>query len=89
MPPHRMNREEFHAQLAGRGADEDDAATGAVELLVDLACEMGDYDNGVTISPGDQRRGCLVFEVADDRDARLFQFTPDSGFGPNTGEWQL
>lgn len=26
------------------GADEDDAAAGAVELLVDLACEMGDYD---------------------------------------------
>lgn len=53
--------------------------------------EVEDCDsfNGVTISPGDQRRGCLVFEVAHDRDARLFQFTPDSGFGPDTGEWQL
>lgn len=41
------------------------------------------------ISPGDERVGFLTFEVPEDAKLRTFQFTLDSGFGPNTGEWSL
>lgn len=62
----------------------------AVELTI---ANTGDQtydapDNSGTLVD-DQRRGCLVFELAEDRGLRLFQFTPDSAFGPDTGEWQL
>jgi hypothetical protein len=42
-----------------------------------------------TIRPGDARVGWLTFEVPKGTKLRLFQFTLDSGFGPETGEWNL
>jgi hypothetical protein len=41
------------------------------------------------IRAGDRRVGCITFEVPKLAKLRAFQFTLDSGFGPETGEWQL
>ncbi|MGH8910027.1 MAG: DUF4352 domain-containing protein [Egibacteraceae bacterium] len=43
----------------------------------------------VTLSPGSTALGCLIFEVPVDAVAARFQFTLDSGFGPETGIWEL
>jgi Domain of unknown function (DUF4352) len=42
-----------------------------------------------TIRPGDRRVGCITFEVPKQAKLRTFQFALDSGFGPETGEWQF
>jgi hypothetical protein len=41
------------------------------------------------IRPGDQRAGYITFELPKAANLRTFQFTLDSGFGPDTGEWEL
>jgi hypothetical protein len=41
------------------------------------------------IQPGDQRLGWITFEVPLRARLRMFQFTLNSGFGPETGEWTL
>lgn len=41
------------------------------------------------IRPGDRRVGCITFEVPKGIKLRTFQFTLESGFGPETGEWDL
>jgi hypothetical protein len=38
---------------------------------------------------GARRQGCIPFEVPEGRKAKQFQFTLDSGFGPQAGEWSL
>lgn len=43
----------------------------------------------VTVAPGNQRSGCLVFEVPTARTPRLFQFATDTGLGPTVAEWGL
>jgi Domain of unknown function (DUF4352) len=55
-------------------------------LLPTTACpDLG----SPTIRPDDRRSGCITFEVPKRAKLRAFQFTLDSGFGPETGEWQL
>jgi hypothetical protein len=41
------------------------------------------------IAPGDSRVGFITFEVPDGTKLRLFQFTLESGFGPQTAQWVL
>lgn len=43
----------------------------------------------VKLAPGKGRRGVLVFSVPKKAKPAGFQFTLDSGFAPQTGEWQL
>ena len=43
--------------------------------------------SGMKLRPGASRTGWLTFDVAGK--VTTFQFTPDSGFGPETGEWQF
>jgi hypothetical protein len=55
-------------------------------LLPTTACpDLG----SPTIRPDDRRVGCITFEVPKRAKLRTFQFTLDSGFGPETGEWEL
>jgi hypothetical protein len=42
-----------------------------------------------TIRPGDRRVGWMTFQIRKRAKLRSFQFTLDSGFGPETGEWTL
>jgi hypothetical protein len=41
------------------------------------------------IAPGHRRVGFITFEVPRKARPVVFQFTLDSGFGPETGEWRL
>jgi hypothetical protein len=43
----------------------------------------------VKIAPGDGRVGFLTFELSKRAKLRSFQFTLDSGFGPESGQWSL
>jgi len=45
--------------------------------------------SSVKIAPGDKRVGYISFEVPDGTKLTQFQFTLDSGFGPDTGQWEL
>ena len=57
-------------------------------LLSDGACSLG-FATDVKISPGSQQQGCLPFEVPGKVNVKTFQFTLDSGFGGQSGEWRL
>jgi Domain of unknown function (DUF4352) len=43
----------------------------------------------IKIAPGAKRRICVPFEVPSKQKLKTLQFTLDSGFGPQTGEWRL
>lgn len=45
--------------------------------------------NSVTIAPGSKRRGCIPFEVPKNVKLSEFEFTLDSGFGPDAGIWKI
>jgi hypothetical protein len=54
--------------------------------------EIADQLGEVNIAPGDKRTGWVYFPLESQREARLLQFTADSGNGsnsPNVGEWSL
>ncbi|MFG2076014.1 DUF4352 domain-containing protein [Nonomuraea maritima] len=44
---------------------------------------------GVTINTGDIRKGVIVFELPESASPAKFQFTLNSGFADQTGEWTL
>lgn len=41
------------------------------------------------IAPGDARVGLITFEVPKGTIVASFQLTLDSGFGPETGQWEM
>jgi hypothetical protein len=45
--------------------------------------------SSVKIASGSKRAGCLVFEIKKAAKPGIFQFTMDSGFADETGEWVL
>ena len=47
------------------------------------------FGTSLRIAPGRTREGCLPFQVKRKAKLRAFQFQPDSGFGPEMGEWAL
>jgi hypothetical protein len=49
----------------------------------------GDFQSDVKIAPGEQRVGCIPFQVPEGETVKSFEFTPDSGFANNTGEWDI
>ena len=46
-------------------------------------------DGSVKLAPGQSALGVIVFEVPADAKAAMFQFSLDSGFADQTGQWQL
>jgi hypothetical protein len=48
-----------------------------------------EFSASVHIAPGDMQQGCLAFELSDGQSAGSFQFTLDSGFADQTGQWSL
>lgn len=57
-------------------------------LVSDGPCSSG-FSSSVKIAAGDQRVGCIAFEVPVGKRLRGFQFTPNSGFADETAEWRL
>lgn len=49
----------------------------------------GGFDASAIISAGSIRQGCIPFEVPKGQKVKTIQFTLDSGFGPETGEWNV
>jgi hypothetical protein len=49
----------------------------------------GQFISSTTISPGSRRVGCIPFEIRQGQRPKLFQFSLESGFGPQSGEWRL
>ncbi|ETK36091.1 DUF4352 domain-containing protein [Microbispora sp. ATCC PTA-5024] len=45
--------------------------------------------NAVTVRPGDSRKGVILFEVPKSTKLAKFQFSLNSGFADQTGEWVL
>jgi hypothetical protein len=51
--------------------------------------ELAGSLDSVKISPGDVRSGWVYFAMKPSAKPRMLQFTADSGFGPEVGEWSL
>jgi hypothetical protein len=66
------------------GSDEQADTT----LLTGGPCS-GSFASSAKIAPGARRQGCIPFEVSGHKKVKTFQFTLDSGFGPQAGEWSL
>jgi hypothetical protein len=48
-----------------------------------------DFGSSAKIAPGDSQQGCLAFQMPVRQTAGTFQFTLNSGFGDQTGQWSL
>lgn len=56
----------------------------------DITSPVGPSFGGSSkIASGDSRTGFITFEIPKNAKPATFQFTLDSGFGPETGEWEL
>lgn len=58
------------------------------EALAEITAGPG-FEGTVRLQPEDSRTGYVVFQIPTDTTPRLFQFTLDSGFGPDTAEWTI
>lgn len=47
------------------------------------------FQSSANIAPGDTQQGCLPFELTKGQTPGSFQFTLDSGFANQTGQWSL
>lgn len=48
-----------------------------------------DFQSSVKLAPGTTQQGCVPFQLSDGQIAKTFQFTLDSGFANQTGQWTL
>ena len=64
------------------------ATQGSTTIVSGGPCGNG-FGSDVKIAPGDHRNGCIAFEVPARKRLRSFQFTGDSGFADETGQWEL
>lgn len=71
------------ATLITRGDEQADPT-----LLTGGDCS-GSFSSSAKIAPGASRVGCIPFEVAAGKRIKTFQFTLNSGFGDETGEWRV
>jgi hypothetical protein len=58
------------------------------EIVTGGPCGNG-FQSSAKIAPGDTQQGCLPFELPVNETAGTFQFTLDSGFADQTGQWSL
>lgn len=57
--------------------------------LADTAAGCQAFPATENIAPGASGLGCIVFEVPKSAKITQVQFTLDSGFGPDTGQWNV
>ena len=67
-------------------SNENEQATG--EIVSGGPCG-NDFQSSANIAPGDEQQGCLPFELPRGETPSSFQFTLDSGFADQTGQWSL
>ena len=70
-----------------------DAKDQSHNVYFGMVTKSGDPVSGVLesvkISPGDKRTGWVFFDMTKKQKPRTLQFTAESGFGPEVGEWSL
>jgi hypothetical protein len=49
----------------------------------------GSFSSSTKIAPGSARVGCIAFDVPNGKQLKTFQFTLDSGFADESGEWRI
>jgi|tagenome__1003787_1003787.scaffolds.fasta_scaffold20727080_2 hypothetical protein len=57
-------------------------------IVTDGPCG-NEFSASAKIAPGSTQQGCIAFEAPAGAALKAFQFTQDSGFGPDTGEWHV
>ncbi len=65
----------------------DEAEQGYEASIFDTAA--GPALGSPRIAPRDARVGLITFELPKGARTKSFQLTLDSGFGPDTGQWEL
>jgi hypothetical protein len=97
-PGKRFYAVQFRLSDTGTAAYSDSPSNGAAVVdnagqsyqstLYDVAgCES--FPGTENIAAGDKGLGCVVFQVPAEAKITKVQFTLDSGFGPDTGQWDV
>lgn len=58
------------------------------QIVTGGPCGNG-FQSSTNITPGDTQQGCLPFELPQGQSPGTFQFTLNSGFADQTGQWSL
>jgi hypothetical protein len=66
-----------------------DSAGQSYQAAIDNAAVCQSFPGTENIAPGSSGLGCVVFEVPKSAKIVSAQFTLDSGFGPQTGQWDV
>lgn len=61
----------------------------STDAILDSGPCAASFSASVKLAPGDGVRGCIAMEIPEAATGAKFQFTPDSGVGPNTLEWRI
>jgi hypothetical protein len=95
----RLYAVQFRLKDTGSAAYSDAPSNGAAVVdsagqsyqsaLADTASGCAPFPGTENIAPGDSGLGCIVFEVPAKARITQVQFTLDSGFGPQTGQWDV
>jgi hypothetical protein len=95
----RLYAVQFSLRDAGRAAYSDAPSNGAAVVdsagqsyeaaIADTVAGCTTFPATENIAPGASGLGCIVFEVPKAANIKKVQFTLDSGFGPQTGQWNV
>jgi hypothetical protein len=95
----RLYAVQFRLRDTGSAAYSDAPSNGAAVVdsagqsyqaaITDTAAGCTTFPGTENIAPGASGLGCIVFEVPKAANIREVQFTLDSGFGPQTGQWKV
>jgi Domain of unknown function (DUF4352) len=66
-----------------------DSAGNSYQTQFDSVTECQSFQPVVNIAVGSSGVGCVVYEVPNDAKITEVQFILDSGYGPQTGDWQV
>lgn len=78
-----------YADAPSNGAVAVDAAGRSFEASLDNVADCASFPAADHIAAGGSGLGCIVFNVPVNARITVVQFTLDSGFGPQTGQWQV
>lgn len=95
----RLYAVQFRLRDTGSAAYSDSPSNGAAVVdsagqsyqasITDTTSDCQVFPASENIAPGSSGLGCIVFEVPESAKITEVQFTLDSGFGPQTGQWKV
>ena len=78
-----------YSDVPSNGAAVVDSAGQSYQASLSDAAGCASFPDTENIAAGDTGLGCVVFEVPAGAKITKVQFTLDSGFGPQTGQWDV